>query len=145
MNDLNKNQSGFTLIELMIVVAIIGILAAIAIPAYQSYSIRTQVSEGLSLTNSAKVAVSDFYMSTGGWPSNNSAAGLAAATSINGDYTAQVSVSNNLIQIQYGNSAHAAINGQTLTLTGAGSDGSVTWTCGSGGAIADSNLPSVCR
>lgn len=129
----------------MIVVAIIGILAAIAIPMYQRYTIRAQVSEGLSLSGSAKVAVGDFFMNTGNWPSDNSAAGLAIASEINGDYTAQVSVSNNLIQIQYGNSAHSAINGQTLTLTGAGGAGSVTWTCASGGAIADGNLPSVCR
>lgn len=142
---MNKNQAGFTLIELMIVVAIIGILAAIAIPMYQSYTIRAQVSEGLSLTNGAKVAVGDFYMSTGNWPSDNLAAGLATATSINGDYTSQVAVSNNLIQVQYGNFAHSSIDGQTVTLTGVGSDGSVTWTCSGGGAIAADNLPSVCR
>lgn len=142
---MNKHQSGFTLIELMIVVAIIGILAAIAIPMYQSYSIRTQVTEGINLSSGAKVAVSDYFMNTGGWPTNNSVAGLALATEIVGDYTAQVAVSNNVIQIQFGNSAHSQINGQSVTLTGADSNGSVTWTCASGGGIDDSNLPSVCR
>lgn len=142
---MNKHQSGFTLIELMIVVAIIGILAAIAIPMYQSYSIRTQVTEGINLSSGAKVAVSDYFMNTGNWPTNNSVAGLAAANEIVGDYTAQVAVTNNVIQIQYGNRAHHQINGQSVTLTGADSNGSVTWTCASGGAIDDSNLPSVCR
>lgn len=142
---LNKQQTGFTLIELMIVVAIIGILAAIAIPMYQSYMIRTQVTEGINLSGSAKVAVGEFFMNTGNWPTNNSAAGLAAANEIVGDYTAQVAVSNNVIQIQYGNSAHPQINGQSVTLTGADANGSVTWICASGGVIDDGNLPNTCR
>ncbi|MGI9238439.1 MAG: pilin [Woeseiaceae bacterium] len=142
---MTKHKSGFTLIELMIVVAIIGILAAIAIPMYQRYTIRTQITEGINLSSGAKVAVSDFYMNTGNWPTNNSVAGLAQPTDIVGDYTAQVAVSNNVIQIQYGNSAHAQINGQSVTLTGAGADGSVSWTCASGGSIDDGNLPAVCR
>ena len=142
---MNQHQSGFTLIELMIVVAIIGILAAIAIPMYQSYTIRAQVTEGINLSSGAKIAVSDFFMNTGGWPTNNSAAGLAAANQIAGDFTAQVAVSNNQIQIQYGLKAHPQINGQSVTLTGTDMNGSVVWTCASGGAIADSNLPSACR
>jgi type IV pilus assembly protein PilA len=64
-------QQGFTLIELMIVVAIIGILAAIAIPAYQDYTIRAQVSEGMSLASGARTAVSEAYQSTGNWPADN--------------------------------------------------------------------------
>jgi len=141
----NKHRSGFTLIELMIVVAIIGILAAVAIPMYQRYTIRTQVTEGISLSGGAKVAVGEFFMNTGNWPSDNSAAGLAAANEIVGDYTAQVAVSDNVIQIQYGNSAHPQISGQSITLTGADADGSVSWTCASGGAIDDGNLPHNCR
>ena len=81
---MKKVQQGFTLIELMIVVAIIGILAAIAIPAYQDYTIRAQVSEGLNLGGGAKTAVSEFYQDRGAWPSDNANAGLSDATDIEG-------------------------------------------------------------
>lgn len=142
---MNEKQTGFTLIELMIVVAIIGILAAIAVPMYQRYTIRTQVTEGLNLTSTARVAVSDFYMNTGGWPSNNTAAGLPIPAQINGKYTAQVAVADNVISVQYGNRAHSEISGQTVTLTGAASDGSVDWSCASAGVITDTSLPAACR
>lgn len=142
---MTKHKTGFTLIELMIVVAIVGILVAVAIPMYQRYTIRTQVTEGINLSSGAKVAVADYYMNTGDWPTNNSVAGLSTPTQIAGEYTAQVSVSSNVIQIEYGNSAHSKINGQSVTLTGAGNGGSVSWTCASGGAIDDNNLPPVCR
>ena len=140
-----KHQSGFTLIELMIVVAIIGILAAVAIPMYQRYTIRTQVTEGLNLSSSARVAVSDFYMNTGRWPSDNSEAGLAIPTEIIGDFTAQVAVADNVINIQYGMRAHAEISGQSVTLTGVANNGSIGWDCASAGVIEDQNLPGACR
>jgi type IV pilus assembly protein PilA len=79
-----QKQKGFTLIELMIVVAIIGILAAIAIPAYQDYTARSQMSEGMSLTSGARASVSEVFQSTGTFPADNAAAGLAAAASISG-------------------------------------------------------------
>ncbi len=140
-----RKNSGFTLIELMIVVSIIGILAAIAIPVYQRYTIRTQVSEGLNLSSTARVAVTDFYMNTGAWPTGNTAAGLATPTEISGDFTAQVTVVDNVINVQYGNSAHSEISGQTITLTGSANDGSVDWDCASAGVIQDENLPAACR
>ncbi|HEX2139136.1 MAG TPA: pilin, partial [Woeseiaceae bacterium] len=98
---MKKVQQGFTLIELMIVVAIIGILAAIAIPAYQDYTIRAQVSEGLNLASGAKVAVAEYYQNNGAWPSCNDLAtcadnaGLPAATTITGNYVSQVAVGAN--------------------------------------------------
>ena len=87
-----KKQQGFTLIELMIVVAIIGILAAIAIPAYQDYTIRAQVSEGLNLSGAAKAAVTEYFQDQGAFPGTNNLAGLEAAVNIAGKYVSQVSV-----------------------------------------------------
>jgi len=90
-----KKQQGFTLIELMIVVAIIGILAAIAIPAYQDYTIRAQVSEGLNLSGAAKAAVTEYFQDQGTFPNSNNLAGLEAAVNISGKYVSDVEVSGN--------------------------------------------------
>lgn len=142
---MTKDQSGFTLIELMIVVAIIGILAAIAIPMYQRYTIRSQITEGINLSAAAKHSVADYYMNTGNWPTDNNEAGLPAAASIVGEYTSQVSVAGNVISVQYGNSAHANISGSTVTLTGSGNTGSVSWVCDGSASIDVGNLPRACR
>lgn len=141
-----KKQQGFTLIELMIVVAIIGILAAIAIPAYQDYTIRAQVSEGLNLAAGAKAAVSEYTMDRGSWPDDNGQAGLSALADINGSYVTSVGVVSNVITVTYGGSkpAHALLGGNTLTLTGATNAGSVEWVC-AGGGIAAKHLPAACR
>ena len=90
---MKKIQSGFTLIELMIVVAIIGILAAIAIPQYQNYVARAQVSEALSLASGGKVALAEYFNTNGTFPANNSDAGMAAAADISGKYVDTVTVS----------------------------------------------------
>ena len=144
---MKKVQQGFTLIELMIVVAIIGILAAIAIPAYQDYTIRAQVSEGLSLTGAAKVAVTEFWQDRGRFPGGNDSAGLAAAGDIEGKYVDSVGVAANVITVTYGNDANQKINGATLTLTADSAGGSVTWACAGGTTLGTETqwLPSSCR
>ena len=142
-----KKQQGFTLIELMIVVAIIGILAAIAIPAYQDYTIRAQVSEGLNLSGGAKAAVTEFFQDRGTMPATNTIAGLAGATEIQGKYVALVTVTAGVIDVQYGHDAHAVITGMALQLTpDTTAPGSVQWVCASAAAeIENKHLPAACR
>jgi type IV pilus assembly protein PilA len=142
-----KKQQGFTLIELMIVVAIIGILAAIAIPAYQDYTIRAQVSEGLNLAGGAKAAVSEYTMDSGLFPDTNAEAGLSAANTISGKYVVSVTNTAGVVQVDYGNSAHAILGATGfLQLSAVTSAGSVQWICKStGNTIADKHLPAACR
>src|SRR5688572_10347294 len=111
-------QKGFTLIELMIVVAIIGILAAIAIPAYQDYTIRAQVTEGLNLAGAVKAGVAESFAQRGSWPANNVEAGLdATATNISGKYVDSIAVANGVITITYGKQANSSILTKTLIIT----------------------------
>ena len=140
-------QKGFTLIELMIVVAIIAILAAIALPAYQDYVARSQLSEAMSLTSGARTAVAEYYAERGAMPANNTAAGLSNASSITGRYVQQVSVGNNGVisaTMKGAGSASAKIASGVLTLTPNDEGGSISWVCGSS-TIADKYLPSSCR
>ncbi len=146
---MQKVQQGFTLIELMIVVAIIGILAAIAIPAYQDYTIRAQVSEGLSLADGAKTAMAEFFNNRGSFPSTNAAAGLATNVSIKGNYVTQVDVigtgTAGVVEVTYGNDANSNITGDTLLLSAVTSDGgSLAWTCKST-TLASKYVPTNCR
>ncbi|HFA2150675.1 TPA: pilin, partial [Neisseria gonorrhoeae] len=94
---MNTLQKGFTLIELMIVIAIVGILAAVALPAYQDYTARAQVSEAILLAEGQKSAVTEYYLNNGIWPSDNSAAGVASSSSIKGKYVKSVTVAKGVV------------------------------------------------
>ena len=142
---MRKTHEGFTLIELMIVVAIIGILAAIAMPMYLDYTVRSQVAEGISLASSAKASLSEYYHENGDFPADNTTAGLSAATEIQGKYVASVTIEDDVITILYGNEANWQIDGETVILTAADATGSLSWSCGTGGAIDVKHLPTACR
>ncbi|MGE3743763.1 MAG: pilin [Geminicoccaceae bacterium] len=133
-------QKGFTLIELMIVVAIIGILAAIAIPAYQDYTIRAQVSEGLTLASDVKAGVAEFAAQTGAWPVDLVEAGLGSAAVLgdkSGRYVESINVSNGTIVITYGRDANSKIDGSILSIQPrVNPNGDVVWVCGNSVAPA---------
>jgi type IV pilus assembly protein PilA len=124
-------QKGFTLIELMIVVAIIGILAAIAIPAYQDYTIRSQVTEGLNLASAVKAGVAEAYAQTGVWPADIDAAGGDSAALPSGKYVSGIDVSNGTINITFGNDVNDTIDTNILSLQPRiSSNNDIVWLCG---------------
>jgi type IV pilus assembly protein PilA len=142
---MNKGQQGFTLIEIMIVIAIIGILTLAATQIYTNYLIRAQVSEALNMSAGAKVSVNEFFQENGDWPQNNSQAAISEPTDIYGDYTRYVSVSSNIIEMQFNEFAHEAIAEKKIMLVATENSGSVTWLCQGDGAIETGLLPSACR
>jgi len=143
---MRKIQQGFTLIELMIVVAIIGILAAIAITAYLDYTVRAQVAEGLNLSAGAKIAVAEYYQDQGAFPTDNTVAGLAPANTISGGYVSQVQITaGGVIEVTFGNTANGKIIGAVLSVRALDSLGSVEWSCTGDVTLVDKWLPSACR
>ncbi|HEZ5768432.1 TPA: pilin [Neisseria meningitidis] len=163
---MNTLQKGFTLIELMIVIAIVGILAAVALPAYQDYTARAQVSEAILLAEGQKSAVTEYYLNHGIWPSNNSSAGVAStATDIKGKYVQSVEVKNGVVTATMASSnVNNEIKGKKLSLWAKRQAGSVKWFCGqpvkrantatdaaitadtdTNGKIDTKHLPSTCR
>ena len=164
LKSLRFSSAGFTLIELMIVVAIIGILASLAISAYQTYTVRAQISEGLNMASGAKVPIVDAYSNTGTAPADRIAAGMSPnATDTRGSYVSAVEIANGRIDITFGGPrAHQAIFGQKLSVTPYETNGNtVVWQCGNaaqpagvllqGGAphqlptVEARYLPSICR
>ncbi|HGG7917553.1 TPA: pilin [Neisseria meningitidis] len=129
---MNTLQKGFTLIELMIVIAIVGILAAVALPAYQDYTARAQVSEAILLAEGQKSAVTEYYLNHGIWPKNNTSAGVASSASdIKGKYVQSVTVANGVVTAEMKSSGvNKEIQGKKLSLWAKRQNGSVKWFCG---------------
>ena len=155
-------QTGFTLIELMIVVAIIGILASIAIPAYQDYTVRAQVAESLVLTGELKARLLEHYRARGRWPSDNADGGMPAPEQLLGNYVDRIDIANGAMHVRFGNRVNAAVSGQVISIRPLVVSGSpmspVSWSCGRAQApsgmeavgedrtsVGDRVLPSVCR
>lgn len=144
---MKKTQQGFTLIELMIVVAIVGILAAVALPAYQDYTTRAKVSEGLSLASTAKTSVSEHFLSLNALPAGATEAGF---TSPDTQYVSAIAIDDGAIQITYKTAAGVASGSDTLVLSPITSASSVQWICGVDAqsyttTVEDKFLPSNCR
>ena len=135
-----NQQSGFTLIELMIVVAIIGILAAIAIPSYLDYTTRAKISEGINLVAGAKAAAVDFYTTEGNWPTNSTSAQYTAPES---DNVSSIAIAGTQITISYLAAAGVSDN-STIIFAASDTGGNITWDC-TGGTVDAKNRPSNCR
>ena len=130
---MDRQEKGFTLIELMIVVAIIGILASLAISAYQTYTVRAQVAEAIIMGAGAKSPVIDAYNNSGEPPADRAEAGMSAApTDTKGAYVSQVDIDTGRVDVTMGNRAHAEVSGQVISFTPyMTASGGIVWRCGS--------------
>ncbi|HHS1483077.1 TPA: pilin [Neisseria meningitidis] len=142
-------QKGFTLIELMIVIAIVGILAAVALPAYQDYTARAQMSEALTLAEGQKSAVVEYYSDNGTFPNSNASAGIANSSEIKGKYVKSVTVTGNastasITATMNSSNVNKDIKGKTLVLVGKQNSGSFSWECKKD-SVDEKFLPSTCR
>ena len=144
---MKRAQKGFTLIELMIVVAIIGIVASVAIPAYTNYIIRSQVAEGINMSTAAKIAAAEYFQTHGVFATSNGSAGLSAPAEFTGPYVTQVEVAaGGVIEVSYGNTVHPNLVGAVLSMTpDATNPGSLTWDCNGNAALPNKYLPAACR
>lgn len=153
---------GFTLIELMVVVAIIGILASVAIPSYSDYTIRAQVAEALMLVDEVKPSIRDFYKDRGSFPANNEIAGVPASEYLLGQYVSGIEVIDGAMHVEFGNKAHTRLAGMTLSIrplyVTESPTSPISWNCGPSSLpngmsaagedltdVAAQFLPSVCR
>lgn len=159
---MNTRQNGFTLIELMIVVAIIGILASIALPSYQDYTIRAQLAESLTLTSELKARMLEHYRARGSFPRTNADGGMPAPEQLLGNFVDRVEVVDGAMHVRLGNKVNSQVRGQVISIRPLVVSGSptspVSWVCGNSPApdgmeavgenrtsAGDRFLPSACR